>query len=198
MKSNDLIRPQFCTSHSSSAAVACANLWPDWMNRTESSAINNSDKFELWGCKLFCEIGASKDPCGTPAVCTDCDRFRQRREIQMDVSPKLLNCRAYFTDNCQQYTEYLSYRWYCSYQPHPWPQDVLYIFSCVCMLRPYIQNRNSIPQDSHNIFCWYEILQRRHVGRRTGPCLRKSGHIDGLLKGCSISIGNAQEIIVLH
>ena len=31
MSNNDKISSQFCTNHSSSAVVACAKLWPDWL-----------------------------------------------------------------------------------------------------------------------------------------------------------------------
>ena len=38
LKNDDLIRSQFCTCHDSSAVMACANLWSDWMIRIIISA----------------------------------------------------------------------------------------------------------------------------------------------------------------
>ena len=52
IKNNDQIRSPFCTCHSSSAAVACAKSWPDWIIRIQVTTKRIFTRFQLWAHKL--------------------------------------------------------------------------------------------------------------------------------------------------
>ena len=52
-ENNHLIRSQFCSCHDSSAAMACAKLRPDWINRIKIRTKTNRIfvRFQLWAPK---------------------------------------------------------------------------------------------------------------------------------------------------
>ena len=62
MKSNDLIRLQFCTCHNSSVVVTCAKLWPDWIILIRIRADRIFTRFQLWAHEslwsMFQETGS--------------------------------------------------------------------------------------------------------------------------------------------
>ena len=53
MKNYDQISSQIYTCHDSSAVMACANLWPDWIVEIEIRAKTIFTRFQLWADKCF-------------------------------------------------------------------------------------------------------------------------------------------------
>ena len=59
MKTNHQIMPQFCTCHNSSAVVACANLWHDWVIKIKIRVKNTPQDYNdkllnvLWDVSWF-------------------------------------------------------------------------------------------------------------------------------------------------
>ena len=62
MENNGQIRPQFCTCHDSSAVMACAKLWSDWIIHIKCRAKRIFTRFQSWAHEEF--VKWSKDRWG--------------------------------------------------------------------------------------------------------------------------------------